>query len=54
MYLIMKPHMDREKTVDSVFRIAKKGELLSFLKNLALSDENVAKKLETRFLKSVK
>lgn len=46
--------MSIEKTVDSVFRIAKKGELLSFLKNLALSDENVAKKLETRFLKSVK
>lgn len=44
--------MDREKAVDSVFRIAKKGELLSFLKNLALSDDNVAKKLETRFLKA--
>lgn len=46
--------MDREKTVDSVFRIAKKGELLSFLKNLALADDNVAKQLEAKFLKSVK
>ena len=46
--------MNREKTVDSVFRITKKGELLSFLRNLALSDENVAKKLESRFLKSLK
>ena len=46
--------MDREKTVDSVFRIARKGELLSFLKDLALADDNVTKKLEARFLKSIK
>ena len=46
--------MEREKLVDSVFRVAKKGELLSFLRNLAIKDGTVAAELEARFLKKMK